>query len=398
MNSRNRITRKSFIQKGSAAIIGLPLISATHNACAEKKESPTAQQKLVTPEWRNRQPGMTYRQLGRTGLMVSEIVNGGNNVNTKNLRTVEIAIERGLNYLDTSPNYGRGESETAIGKLLSGSVVRDKIFITTKISKFNDYRNNLYKEIFDGLPSGKKEAILKKAVEMRNERGVDRPEYFLTYWPGHPKQMDGAFLCNAMMDEYGEKVEGSSGFEKVITESLEGSLKRMNTDHVDIMMCPHATSVIEEASNPFIIRTFEKLRQQGKARFLGLSTHNDMNAILRKADETGYYDVVMLAYNVINHGFLDEAIKEASGRGMGLIAMKAAMAVYTNHEALKPIPQWRIDKLNHIIPGDMKVPVKGYLWALQNQYLSAVIADMPTEEMMNDNLSLAGKRVELQPA
>jgi hypothetical protein len=65
---------------------------------------------------------------------------------------------------------------------------------------------------------------------------------------------------------------------------------------------------------------------------------------------------------------------------------------------LQPIPEWRIQKINRIIPGEMKPPMKAYLWALQNQNISAVISNLWDETYVRENLSLAGKRVDLQPA
>ncbi|MFO8053782.1 MAG: hypothetical protein R6U19_01280, partial [Bacteroidales bacterium] len=132
-------------------------------------------------------------------------------------------------------------------------------------------------------------------------------------------------------------------------------------------------------------------------RFLGVSTHNDPAGVLRAARETGLYQVAMVAYNVINGGYMEREIELAKESGMGIIAMKAAMAVATQHEALKPIPEWRIQKVERIVPGDMKPPVKAYLWALQNPNISAVISNLWDEQHVNDNLSVAGKKVELQP-
>ena len=105
----------------------------------------------------------------------------------------------------------------------------------------------------------------------------------------------------------------------------------------------------------------------------------------------------MVAYNIINAGYMEREIELAKESGMGIIAMKAAMAVATQHEALKPIPQWRIDKVQRIVPGDMKAPVKAYLWALQNPNISAVISNLWDEQHMNENLSVAGMKVELLP-
>lgn len=78
--------------------------------------------------------------------------------------------------------------------------------------------------------------------------------------------------------------------------------------------------------------------------------------------------------------------------------MKAAHAVATHHKALQPVPEWRIQKVDRIVPGDMKAPMKAYLWALQNPQISAVISNLWDETHVKENLSLAGRTVELRPA
>ncbi|WP_162340718.1 hypothetical protein [Cyclobacterium salsum] len=60
-------------------------------------------------------------------------------------------------------------------------------------------------------------------------------------------------------------------------------------------------------------------------------------------------------------------------------------------------PEWRTQKGQRIVSGEMKAPVKAYRWALQNQNISAVISNLWDEQHVNDNLSVAGKKVELQP-
>jgi fatty acid desaturase len=72
--------------------------------------------------------------------------------------------------------------------------------------------------------------------------------------------------------------------------------------------------------------------------------------------------------------------------------MKVAMAVPTHHETLQPVPQWRIEKIHRIVPGDMKA----YLWALQNPNLPAVISNL--WDAAKENLGLAERKVDLQPA
>lgn len=396
-NQKKEIGRREFIKAGALTAFSVPFI--TNFEYPELQNVKQRKPAQVKPEWRNRQEGMVYRQLGRTGFMVSEMVFGAERITPENTRPIEAAIERGVNYLDTAPQYGRGASETAIGKVLNSSSKRGRVFLTTKLSSFPAFRNRLYKDIFDGLPAAKKEAIQKRASEIRKNTGIEKPGYFMTYWPNQPRQLDGVFLSDAMMEEYGEKVEGNPGFKKTIITSVEESLKRVGTDYFDILHCPHAANSINEIKNPFIAETFNELKKQGKLRFLGLSTHSNMAELLNTAIDTGNFDVVMLAYNVIVDGFVDHVLKRAKENNVGTIAMKAAMAVFTPYPPDQvPVPEWRIQKLNQIIPGDMKLPVKAYLWALQNPDLSAVVSGIRTEEMLIENLSVVGKKIDLQPA
>ena len=393
MTDNFNINRRKFISVGATLSLGIPLLGKAKSSITP---APDLQPDIKT-EWRNRQAGMAYRRLGNTGLMISEIVNGGDPVRLGNLRITEIAMERGLNYLDMAPAYGRGECETSYGKIIDNSAKREKVFMTTKVSGYTSVRDKLYREIFDSLPGSKQEHFQNKAREMRAARNVDKPGYFITYWPGQPRSFEGTYLSNAMAADYAHKVEGSPKFKEFIVQSVEDSLKRVGTDYFDILMCPHGAGSYEEVQIEETFTTFEQLKKDGKVRFLGVSSHNDPAGVLRAARETGLYQVAMVAYNIINGGYMEREIELAKESGMGIIAMKAAMAVATQHKELQPIPEWRIQKVQRIVPGDMKPPVKAYLWALQNQNISAVISNLWDEQHVNENLLVAGKKVELQP-
>ena len=129
---------------------------------------------------------------------------------------------------------------------------------------------------------------------------------------------------------------------------------------------------------------------------MGVSSHNDPAGVLSAAVDTGKYDVAMVAYNFLNDGFLDGAIRKAYDAKIGVIGMKVAMSVATQHEQLKPLPEWREEKLNKIVPSDLKAPLKAYLWALQNPRLSAVISNLWDEDHVKENLSVAGRKIELE--
>jgi aryl-alcohol dehydrogenase-like predicted oxidoreductase len=383
--SRNRtVNRRDFLH-ASAVALAVGALGGKANA--------------TTVEWRNQQSGMAYRRLGRTGMMISEIVSGGDPIKLDNYEHLNLALEKGLNYLDMAPSYNQGKCEEAYGKLLAGSSAkREKVFLTTKISSFNRLAGQMYQDIFNGLPQEKRDVILKRAAEMRRERDVEKSGYYLTYFPNQQNGFNLAYLRGAMLKDYRHKVEGSGHCRKFITESLEASLKRVGVDYFDIVMCPHGANSPEDLECPEIVETFQQLKKQGKVRFLGVTSHNDPAGVLRAATAAGYYDVAMVAYNVINGGYLEEAIRQAAAKGMGIISMKAAHAVATHHKALQPIPDWRVQKINRVIAGEMKAPMKAYLWALQNPQISAVISNLWDETFINENLSLAGKKVELQPA
>ena len=84
---------------------------------------------------------MKYRKLGNTGLIVSEVALGtmqfGGKMNMGNLgqedtnRMVRLALDRGINFIDTADVYSRGESETLLGNALKG--VREEIVLATKV-------------------------------------------------------------------------------------------------------------------------------------------------------------------------------------------------------------------------------------------------------------------------
>jgi aryl-alcohol dehydrogenase-like predicted oxidoreductase len=84
---------------------------------------------------------MRYRKLGNTGLIVSSVALGtmqfGGKMNMGNLDQeattlmVKLALDRGINFIDTADVYSLGESETLVGNALKG--LRNEIVLATKV-------------------------------------------------------------------------------------------------------------------------------------------------------------------------------------------------------------------------------------------------------------------------
>lgn len=80
---------------------------------------------------------MQYRSLGRTGVKVSALCLGAMNFGgptdeEEAVRILNAALEGGINFIDTSNNYTKGESERILGRWLASAGHRDEIILATK--------------------------------------------------------------------------------------------------------------------------------------------------------------------------------------------------------------------------------------------------------------------------
>lgn len=87
---------------------------------------------------------MEFRELGRTGLKLSTISFGASSLGqefrrvdlSEALRSVQVALDSGMNFIDTSPFYGRGMSEVLLGIVLR-EIPRDRYYLGTKLGRYD---------------------------------------------------------------------------------------------------------------------------------------------------------------------------------------------------------------------------------------------------------------------
>lgn len=387
--SKSKESRRAFFQKTAAGSLGFMM--APGMVKAEQKMSPVFNPITIEPEWRNKQDNMHYRMLGRTGMMVSELVLGTFPYNKDSFFPVmDKAIESGINYFDTAFAYSKGEVEKTVGRYLKQSGNREKIFLATKLSAYDEMVNNYVKEIVKGLPQGKKEALEKKAQQLIEERTVMRPGYHMIYFNGQDRQFDIQYFRYVVLKEYGYKDGWIAQIKKRAHELLEGSLKRLQTDYLDVLFCPHGAA-LPEMMDDTLNELFAEFKERGLVKASAVSFHNDVGNNLVRANNVGFYDLAMFAYNIANHAALEGPLHAAKQAGLGLVAMKNARLF-----AMEDQPKWREDKLNAALPNEnLSVFAKAYLWGLQNPNLSCCVAQMETEEMIADNLQVIGKKVDV---
>jgi aryl-alcohol dehydrogenase-like predicted oxidoreductase len=186
---------------------------------------------------------METRTLGRTGLAVSVLGFGCGAVGglmvrgnpADQERAVARAIDLGINYFDTAAMYGNGESERNLGRVMKS--LKPDIVVGTKVR----------------VPDGERSRIAA-----------------------------------------------------AITASLEASLQRLQLDHVDLFQLHnHITS--DGSDGGFtpatvlgeVVPAFERLREQGKTRFWGITAVGDTPALHRVVDARAF-DTAQVSYNLLN--------------------------------------------------------------------------------------------------
>ena len=204
----------------------------------------------------------SYREIGKTGLKMSDISFGAGKLSAASM--VLRAVDSGINYFDTAPDYG--QSEKTIGEAM-GKIQRDKVIITSKFCNPQPYPGH--------LPLGSKKKDYMAAVE------------------GSLSRMKTDYLDFCFVHAIGE-----------MSKDLEAEKQRL--------------------LNEEMFEAVADLKKAGKIRFLGTSSHgpNNMEELLMTAVQSGRFDVIQPSFNFMKFPKLPEVIKEAHRRGMGVIAMK----------------------------------------------------------------------------
>jgi len=116
----SEMNRREFIKASALSVLGIYM--PVGNLYSKRREVDNQTSRI-------RRGDMYYRRLGRTDLMISEVSLGGSPVPPE--AVFRRAVEMGVNYVDTSSSYSRGNSDRMIGKIIEGR--RDKFYVATKI-------------------------------------------------------------------------------------------------------------------------------------------------------------------------------------------------------------------------------------------------------------------------
>jgi predicted aldo/keto reductase-like oxidoreductase len=160
--------------------------------------------------------------------------------------------------------------------------------------------------------------------------------------------------------------------EKAFLDKFHLSLKRLGLDHVDILYL-HGKSDRASTLDDLFLNVLQELKQAGKTRFVGVSTHRNEPEVIRAVTDSKVYDVVLTAYNFTqNHREkVKRAIANAAKAGLGVVAMKTMAGGYLDRERTKPV--------------NTKAALK---WVLQDINVHTAIPGITTFDQLHSNLAV----------
>jgi predicted aldo/keto reductase-like oxidoreductase len=182
--------------------------------------------------------------------------------------------------------------------------------------------------------------------------------------------------------------------EKSIIDSVNGSLKRLQTDYMDVLLI-HGVSNEEHLTDERLLGAFEKLKNQGKYRFRGLSCHSNHHKVVKKAIDSGLYDMIQLGYNVfdiketeedyeIYDDYLGQSgirrlIALAKSKDIGIIAMKTLKV------------GGRRQNVEKYKTGNTTLYQAMLKWVLENKNIASAVIEMLTFEQLEEDMAAVGK-------
>jgi len=312
---KKAISRREFIGRTATGLAATGLVTPLLPAdTMDVDQSSSPKQMTAEKTVEKSGPHIIYRTLGRTDLKIPLVSFGV--MNTESPEVLERALDLGMIHLDTAHVYLRGNSEKVVGRVLKSRNQRDKVVIGTKMYFARDR---------------------EKKVFLNTDK-------------------DGA----------------SAATPANLESQLETSLKRLRTDHVDILYLHSCYSPKMAVYEP-LMKKLDEVRKAGKARFIGVTTHRNEPEVIRAAVDSGVYDVIQTAYSFIHQrgSEVRKAMAYAAQKNVGIVVMKTQGGVKLDAEKKLSV--------NH------RAALK---WALSEESVGTAIPGMTSFEQLEENFAV----------
>ncbi len=146
-----------------------------------------------------------------------------------------------------------------------------------------------------------------------------------------PGSREDWVLCTKAGESFGDEGSRFDFSDAAITASVDQSLARMRTNHVDVLMVHSDGAIEHDLVHSGLLDTLARIKQSGKARLVGVSPKSLAGALLA----VEHCDVVMLTLNPIETEAAP-AIELARERGVGVLVKKALASGHTDKLGTPP--------------------------------------------------------------
>jgi len=215
--------------------------------------------------------------------------------------------------------------------------------------------------------------VITRAVDM----GINYFDTSRGYQSGQNERMVGAALGAKRKDVFiSSKCDQKTG--AGILAELDTSLKELQTDHLDVWLL-HGLGAPAQISDE-LVEAQRKAKQQGKVRFIGVSTHT-LPAIVDRVIETKL-EVVQAQYNFASAAEWGPALDKLHQAGVGLVAMKVMARVGGRGRRggadAPPAPPARPA---NFAPAALK-------WVIKNPVIATTVPSMTDIDQLEQNFSV----------
>ncbi len=164
--------------------------------------------------------------------------------------------------------------------------------------------------------------------------------------------------------------------------TVDESLKRLRTDYVDILYS-HDVFDTDWVKNPALIDSLLELKEQKKVRFIGLSTHQNMDAVIKAALEMKVYDAILTTLNYSLYDYTEylATLKKAAAAGVALVAMKTQCQQAWYREGLPEETRKFYEG-----PIDHSALLK---WTLRNEFIACAVPGFTSFDQLAEDITVA---------
>ena len=172
--------------------------------------------------------------------------------------------------------------------------------------------------------------------------------------------------------------QGSSVAEYV--QSMESALTRLGTDYIDVAHI-HACDSVERLMDENVHEAVDRMREQGKIRFMGVSTHTpNLEEVADTAIDSGRFQVMMLAYHHGAWPAQQDIVTRAAEKGIGIVAMKTLKGAKHNGLA-----DFQVERDSYT--------QAAFKWVLSNPDVSNLVISFHNDQHLDEYLYASGAAI-----